>query len=187
MNHEQQSGNPDEVWRQFSQAEVLASEQLQQAYAEVEADNRHTLYRIAGISDSGFIYNGTVSEGALAPPDLSAPAGNDSLRLRPDMRATLQAQGEHPDVVEQQGDPYVIIGEVPGETKALIARMIAEANADYDELLSTDAHAIWHGNVEGKPIRLELFRKNLTRYNGDAEERVQVVSMRAFREEAAGS
>ena len=185
MNHEQ-SGNSDEMWQRFSQAEALASEQLEQAYAQIEIDNRNILRRVAGISDPGLTYSGPITEGALPPPDLSNPAGNDSLLLRPDTRATLQAQGERPDVVEKEGNPYTIFGEVPSETKAMIAHLMAATNADYDQLFSTEGHAVWRGNVEGQPIRLELYRDEVVPDERFDEQPGPRVYMRAFREEATG-
>lgn len=186
MNHEQQSGNPDEVWQQFSQAEAQAAENLVEAYALIEGYNAKLLNQVSGLEDPDLTLVEPLTPGAEEAPKLGPPT-MVKLFMRPDIQDALHEQHESSGVLYEKGDPYVVVGEVPAETKAMMARMLSAANADLDAAHSTQGLTIWRGDIAGQPIRFEMSTRTMTSYVPEGEKSTTVRSMIAVREQSSNT
>lgn len=172
---EPQNPNPkDDIWKEFDAAEAAKNERLEHDYQVIEGYNATMLNQIAGLEDTVFQLQGEITEDGLdptsGPNELRGKSLMSLLYLRPDRQQELYEQGETGEYAENNGNPYIIRGEVPERTQKLIDDLFASTGATKDKERSTPTWEVWKGDVAGQPIEFDVHKKTLKLMRGDREE-----------------
>lgn len=181
----------DALWQEFDGIEVQKTEEEESAYKEIEKYNRHIINQIVGLEKAEFnLVKPIPKEGEILPVDdrpseeLKMQPFLSILYLRPDSRDELRSQGESPDVIESQGNPYTIRGKVPERTKQLLLDLLTGLEATRDDDRSDSNMEIWNGNVGVSPIELQFINNQYISYVSGKEEIINSLTAYARRPSA---
>jgi hypothetical protein len=146
----------DALWEDFERTadplerEYLAIEELNEILIRMVAGAPLTTQQlqIAKMADLGIKINGNLKEAVLF--------------LRPDHRMDLVAQGLPKEEAELQGNPHLIVGDVPERTATLVKDLLTKLGASYSSKITRPGppKAVL-GNIDGAEVEI-LFQKLTT-------------------------
>jgi len=182
-SEDQQASGSDPTWGEFNAVVAEKTAQLEADYQEIVGFNEALINQTVRLEVSKFWLRDPNSVdqdiSADSKPDLTGYPLSSFLYLRPDRQKEIFDDTHDSGKAHDEGDPYVITGEVPERTKKLIDDLLKSVEAVLDEKRSTPTNEVWVGNVAGQTFNIIKNMAVIRSSIGDDVTEKPTLSMRA--------